>query len=59
MGPGLTPLIQISWQGQKEEPLNRLIPHYDPQCYLCYRNSRSNDKLNPGYDSILLLQMIL
>jgi UDPglucose--hexose-1-phosphate uridylyltransferase len=37
------------WQGQQERPPQDARPAYDPKCYLCPRNSRSNGEVNPDY----------
>ena len=37
------------WQGQKESNVTETLPDYDPTCYLCPRNERSNGAKNPEY----------
>jgi UDPglucose--hexose-1-phosphate uridylyltransferase len=37
------------WQGQKENDSAVLLPGYDPTCYLCPGNVRSNGTKNPNY----------
>jgi UDPglucose--hexose-1-phosphate uridylyltransferase len=37
------------WQGQQERPPQDARTAYDPKCYLCPRNSRSNGEVNPDY----------
>jgi len=39
------------WQGQVEEAQPSTVP-YDPQCYLCPGNKRSNGTVNPDYKSV-------
>lgn len=39
------------WQGQVEAPSKPDLPVYDPKCYLCPGNERSNGGSNPKYDS--------
>lgn len=45
---------QRPWQGQveKKPPENR--PAYDPTCYLCPGNSRSQGEHNPPYDHLFI-----
>lgn len=38
------------WQGQREETTEKVMPQYDPTCYLCPGNKRSNGAHNPTYD---------
>ena len=38
------------WQGQVETPPADARPQYDPGCYLCPGNVRSNGARNPSYD---------
>lgn len=37
------------WQGQKETVNTEKLPPYDPTCYLCPGNARSNGTKNPDY----------
>lgn len=37
------------WQGQKESNSTEPLPEYDPTCYLCPGNERSNGTKNPKY----------
>lgn len=37
------------WQGQKETVNTEKLPQYDPTCYLCPGNERSNGTKNPDY----------
>lgn len=37
------------WQGKTEEASGQERPSYDPSCYLCPENTRSNGKTNPDY----------
>lgn len=37
------------WQGQKEAQSSHQLPAYDPECYLCSGNRRSNGTLNDSY----------
>ncbi len=39
------------WLGQVEKPAVEQLPAYDPGCYLCPGNARSNGVLNPAYES--------
>ncbi|CAE6412744.1 unnamed protein product [Rhizoctonia solani] len=38
------------WQGQTEPPQTQSLPQYDPQCYLCPGNKRSNGDTNEKYE---------
>ncbi|AWA29480.1 galactose-1-phosphate uridylyltransferase [Flavobacterium magnum] len=38
------------WQGQKESLSEDRLPEYDPGCYLCPGNFRSNGEQNPNYE---------
>ncbi|KAB5595674.1 Galactose-1-phosphate uridylyltransferase [Ceratobasidium theobromae] len=38
------------WQGQTEPPQTQTLPQYDPQCYLCPGNKRSNGDVNETYE---------
>lgn len=40
------------WQGQKETASNAGLPEYDPECYLCPGNVRSNGVHNPAYTDV-------
>ncbi len=37
------------WQGKVETASNTLLPAYDPTCYLCPGNKRSEGAINPVY----------
>ncbi|QDS73406.1 hypothetical protein FKW77_008200 [Venturia effusa] len=37
------------WQGAEETIPNTGLPSYDPKCYLCPNNTRSNGEQNPRY----------
>jgi len=37
------------WQGQKESVPTHTLPEYDPECYLCAGNMRSNGVQNENY----------
>ena len=37
------------WLGQSETPQSLTRPTYDPDCYLCPRNTRANGQPNPDY----------
>jgi UDPglucose--hexose-1-phosphate uridylyltransferase len=37
------------WQGQNEKSHSDALPEYDPTCYLCPGNERSNGTKNPNY----------
>ena len=37
------------WQGQNEKRHSDALPEYDPTCYLCPGNERSNGTKNPNY----------
>jgi UDPglucose--hexose-1-phosphate uridylyltransferase len=39
------------WQGQQEKPPVDERPSYDPECYLCPRNTRKSGAVNPDYES--------
>jgi UDPglucose--hexose-1-phosphate uridylyltransferase len=39
------------WQGQVEEAPREDAPPYDPSCYLCPGNTRTNGQRNPKYTS--------
>ncbi|KAG8717588.1 galactose-1-phosphate uridyl transferase [Ceratobasidium sp. 395] len=38
------------WQGQTEPPQTQTLPQYDPKCYLCPGNTRSNGDVNEKYE---------
>jgi UDPglucose--hexose-1-phosphate uridylyltransferase len=40
------------WKGQVEKPPREVLPHYDPQCYLCPGNTRAEGSVNPDYEQI-------
>ena len=40
------------WQGQKEAASNAKLPQYDPECYLCAGNTRSNGVTNEQYKDV-------
>ncbi|OCF39484.1 galactose-1-phosphate uridylyltransferase [Kwoniella heveanensis CBS 569] len=40
------------WNGQTETPSSADRPRYDPACYLCPGNKRSNGQTNPDYDDV-------
>lgn len=40
------------WQGQNETPLHDHRPEYDPLCYLCPGNERSNGVMNKNYTDV-------
>lgn len=42
------------WQGQVEEANKNVLPEYDPECYLCPRNKRAGDKVNPDYKGVFV-----
>jgi len=42
------------WQGQVERPLAERRVSYDPSCYLCPGNERSNGARNPDYRSVFV-----
>lgn len=37
------------WQGKTEQTANKDRPSYDPNCYLCPRNTRSSGETNTNY----------
>lgn len=39
------------WQGKTEAVPSTNLPHYDPKCYLCPRNTRKSGDTNPDYES--------
>ncbi len=38
------------WQGKQENVVSDKRPSYDPKCYLCPGNTRSNGSINPSYE---------
>lgn len=44
------------WQGQVEKAASETRPSYDPQCYLCPRNSRADGSQNPDYADTFVFQ---
>jgi len=42
------------WQGQKEAANNEERPHYDPTCYLCAGNLRSDGTRNEEYKDVFV-----
>ncbi len=40
------------WQGQVEKNASAGRPAYDPTCYLCPTNKRSNGEINPDYPNV-------
>ncbi|PQA56124.1 UDP-glucose--hexose-1-phosphate uridylyltransferase [Siphonobacter curvatus] len=40
------------WQGQVEKSAEDKRPSYDPTCYLCPTNTRSNGEKNPDYENV-------
>ena len=40
------------WQGQKESTATQNLPQYDPTCYLCAGNERSNGTFNDKYTDV-------
>ncbi len=40
------------WQGQVEKNAADARPAYDPTCYLCPTNKRSNGEINPNYPTV-------
>ena len=40
------------WQGQVEKSATDTRPQYDPSCYLCPTNKRSNGAINPDYSNV-------
>ena len=40
------------WQGQVEKNISAARPAYDPTCYLCPTNKRSNGEINPDYPNV-------
>ncbi|MCB0194620.1 MAG: UDP-glucose--hexose-1-phosphate uridylyltransferase [Anaerolineae bacterium] len=44
------------WQGQIEKPPQDTRPPYDPKCYLCPGNERSNGEHNPNYQNTFVFR---
>jgi UDPglucose--hexose-1-phosphate uridylyltransferase len=44
------------WQGERSEAKAGVIPAYDPQCYLCPRNTRAHGDRNPDYRSVFVFE---
>ena len=42
------------WQGQTEKAEEVQRPAYDPDCYLCPGNERSNGEINPDYKEVFV-----
>ena len=42
------------WQGQSEAPQSVPTQHYDPNCYLCPGNTRTNGVANPNYSGVFV-----
>lgn len=42
------------WQGQKESAAATALPQYDPECYLCPGNKRSDGTLNDSYTDVFV-----
>lgn len=45
---------QRPWQGQQESTTTPDSPQYDPKCYLCPGNIRSNGEHNPDYTGVFV-----
>ncbi len=43
---------QRPWQGQQEQAAEQQKLEYDPDCYLCPRNTRVSGQENPDYQSV-------
>ena len=43
---------QRPWQGETNEAVVAAGPGYDPKCYLCPGNTRSNGETNPAYGNV-------
>ncbi len=37
------------WSGQDEQPATNALPNYEPDCFLCPRNTRVSGDKNPDY----------
>jgi UDPglucose--hexose-1-phosphate uridylyltransferase len=44
------------WQGQKESTGAASLPQYDPECYLCAGNMRSNGVRNDEYKDVFVFE---
>jgi len=44
------------WQGQVEAQAVRVVPPYDPQCYLCPGNARAHGVRNPAYTTTFVFE---
>ncbi|MBP6584335.1 MAG: UDP-glucose--hexose-1-phosphate uridylyltransferase [Flavobacterium sp.] len=44
------------WQGQKEKSHSEELPAFDPNCYLCPGNERSNGTKNPHYTDCFVFE---
>jgi len=44
------------WQGQTEEVIEEIRPTYDPDCYLCSGNTRSNGSKNDQYTDTFVFE---
>ncbi len=44
------------WQGQEEELETKRRLKYDPECYLCPGNNRTNARRNPGYKDVFVFE---
>ena len=44
------------WQGQEEAEQSETLPEYDPTCYLCPGNERSNGVSNPEYEDVFVFE---
>lgn len=47
---------QRPWQGQVEKTAADTKPQYDPECYLCPRNTRAGGHRNPNYESTFVFE---
>jgi UDPglucose--hexose-1-phosphate uridylyltransferase len=47
---------QRPWQGQVEKAARPDLPQYDPSCYLCPGNTRSNGDVNPNYTNTFVFR---
>jgi UDPglucose--hexose-1-phosphate uridylyltransferase len=45
---------QRPWQGQVETAAARSEVEYDPACYMCPGNTRSNGNVNPKYENVFV-----
>ena len=46
------------WQGQIEDAVEKSLPEYDPNCYLCPGNSRAGGQRNPQYSGTFVLSVV-